>query len=138
MVRGGIVVTAGDPSGIGPEVAVKALKDRPHRSRAVLIGEASSLADAVRRFAPRLDVEVVALDGFSGVSAGEVSAVGGAAAIAGIDEAVAMIEAGRADAIVTGPMGRAGTGRCSFSRAKRSARSLDWSRRTSRRQAAAG
>lgn len=48
MIKPLVLITAGDPNGIGPEITVRALKDpRVHRAcRAIVIGEAGSLRRA--------------------------------------------------------------------------------------------
>ncbi len=102
-----VALTVGDPSGIGPEVAVKALAAFPQRDRVVLIGEARSLADAIERYAPALDVDRVALDDVPPATTGEVSAAGGAAAMAALDAGIDRALAGQVAAIATGPINKA-------------------------------
>lgn len=99
-----LVVTAGDPSGVGPEVALKALRGFPERGRVVLVGEACSLERDRARFAPDLDVELLPIEGLPEAEPGQVSAAGGAAALAVLAKGVDLVLAGRADAIVTGPI----------------------------------
>lgn len=100
-------MTVGDPSGIGPEVAVKALADFGQRDRVALIGAGPSLDDAIDRYAVGLDVERVVLEDVGAAPPGEVSAAGGAAAMAALDAAIDLALAGEVTAIVTGPINKA-------------------------------
>lgn len=99
-----LVVTVGDPSGIGPEVAVKALAGWPDRHRVVLVGEAAGLREAIERYAPELDVEILALEGLERAPLGSVTAAGGRAAIATLDAGLELVLSGKADVVVTGPI----------------------------------
>lgn len=99
-----IVVTTGDPSGIGPEVAVKALLAWPQRGRALLVGEEQSLAAAIERFAPALHVDILPLRGLEPAPVGVMSAAGGRASMAVLDAALDLLFAGEAGAVVTGPI----------------------------------
>jgi 4-hydroxythreonine-4-phosphate dehydrogenase len=110
-----VALTVGDPSGIGPEVAVKALAAFPQRDRVVLIGEARSLAEAIERYAPALDVDRVPLDDVPAAAAGEVSAAGGAAAMAALDAGIDRALAGQVAAIATGPINKAAVRAAGFS-----------------------
>ena len=51
-----IALTMGDPSGIGPEVIVKAFQDDtlPLQSRAVVIGDARLLQETAKKYAPEI------------------------------------------------------------------------------------
>ncbi len=102
-----LVISSGDPAGVGPEVTVKALA-RP---------EVSALADIVvtgdptliERTAAQLGLpapRVAAAGDASETAAGRLSAAGGRAAVAAIERAVAMIAGGEADALVTAPINK--------------------------------
>ena len=84
-----IAVTAGDPSGIGPEIAVKAIRD-------------PRVVEACRPviYGPHLPQD---LDTFP---AGVVSAASGRAAYVAIERAVADARAGKVDAIATAPINK--------------------------------
>ena len=118
MSRPLLALTMGDPSGIGPEVLVRAVPGAP--ARCVALGDPAILAEAAARFAPELRVvlretpedvsgeqgllEVLATGALGEeLAAGEVRAASGEAAcgavIAGIDLALA----GRVQGIVTAP-----------------------------------
>ena len=118
MSRPLLALTMGDPSGIGPEVLVRAVPAAP--ARCVALGDPAILAEAAARFAPELRVvlretpedvsggegllEVLATGSLGEeLAAGEVRAASGevacGAVIAGIDLALA----GRVQGIVTAP-----------------------------------
>lgn len=107
-----IVVTAGDPSGIGPEVAVRALAARasaarPDSAGVLLVGEAQSLEAAVSAYGDGATLRLAPIDGLETAPVGEMSAAGGAAAMAVLDAGIDMVLGGEADAIVTGPVNKA-------------------------------
>ena len=85
-----VAVTAGDPCGIGPEIAVKAVRDPRVVAccRPVIYGPHT--AEALRDF-----------------PTGQVSAAGGRAAYDAIVRAVDDARAGRVDAIATAPINKA-------------------------------
>jgi 4-hydroxythreonine-4-phosphate dehydrogenase len=113
----------GDPGGIGPEIAVKALALRPlgGRARVVLVGDAGILREAARRFAPGLcivpvdDPDAPLEAGCVGVLVpprlprlrwhpGTVNARSGSAAYLSLELAVRLALEGRARAVVTAPL----------------------------------
>ncbi len=85
-----VAITVGDPSGIGPEISVRAAADPRVRAACepVLYGPVDEAA-------------------LSGYPAGEVSALSGRAAYDAILAAVADVQAGRADALATAPINKA-------------------------------
>ena len=112
-----VAVTMGDPSGIGPEVVVKAARDAAVRraSRVVIVGDALSLegAGAVRwpvrepgseshSDAPVLVESVTRLK----PSAGRPTRTGGEASYRYILRAVELIRGGAADAMATAPINK--------------------------------
>jgi 4-hydroxythreonine-4-phosphate dehydrogenase len=100
MSRVPLVLTPGDPRGIGPEVAVRAL--RSTGLDAVLLGD----IDALRRYAPELTV-VDELSTGTGLRALALPPSDEPVEVVAIKEAVAACLAGRARAIVTGPIHKA-------------------------------
>ena len=126
MPKPRIAVTLGDPAGIGPEVALKALEDAGVRSACVpvLVGEARAAERALRildsplRLRP-LDSPDGAADD-SGVAPllptppvegdiptlGQVSAEGGAAALNAIQTATDLTMKGHFAAVVTAPVNK--------------------------------
>ncbi len=106
-MRPRLIVSAGDPAGIGPEITVRALAD-PATSGLGEIAVAGD-PDQLRRLADRFGVPVPTVEpagDASDVRPGELSAAGGRAAVAAITRAVTLIQQGRYDAIVTAPINK--------------------------------
>jgi 4-hydroxythreonine-4-phosphate dehydrogenase len=120
-----IAVTMGDPSGIGAEVVVKALADPEVRSlgRFViyglneLLGYAAGLAEVNPFWFCRPHEEVTRVESgvvvadfdeytMFGTSLRQPTAEGGHASLRFVDEAIAAVNSGLADAIVTGPINK--------------------------------
>jgi 4-phospho-D-threonate 3-dehydrogenase / 4-phospho-D-erythronate 3-dehydrogenase len=103
-----LIVSAGDPAGIGPEVTVRALA-RPEVRAAAEIAVAGDPED-LRRTAERLGLpapeRVEPAGDASGAAPGRLSAAGGAAAVAAIRRAVELIQAGAYDGLVTAPINK--------------------------------
>jgi 4-hydroxy-L-threonine phosphate dehydrogenase PdxA len=81
-----LVITAGDPGGIGPELVRRALADPGIRGLA--------------------EFTVTGPAGPDAVPVGRPSAAGGRAAVAAVREAVALLADGAADALVTAPVSK--------------------------------
>src|SRR3989338_1254583 len=80
-----IVITMGDPAGIGPEVTMKALaRCQDRRADFLVVGDTTG-----RKFRP-----------------GVISRASGKAAVEYIKKAVEMIKSGKADALVTAPISK--------------------------------
>ena len=120
-----IAITPGDPAGIGPEVAVKALARAELRraARLFLLGDPACAEAAVRltgkELAPRVIrrpeeargeagmVETLAVaEGGGPFPAGEHSAAAGAASHAWVEAAARLALAGEIDAMVTAPINK--------------------------------
>jgi len=125
--REAIAVSVGCPSGIGPEVAVRAAANADPEARILLVGDEA----IVRRAATLRDVDparlrvVSSAAEASALSVGEIGLWGpstqlsspskfgqpdreaGAAQLAWVNEALALVEAGIARALVTGPVSKA-------------------------------
>ncbi|MBN1853252.1 MAG: 4-hydroxythreonine-4-phosphate dehydrogenase PdxA [Pirellulales bacterium] len=124
-----IAVTMGDPSGVGPEIIVRALSCRGIGSlcRPIVIGHPEIMHRAVQRFAPAIRIrEVTSLedyfeqepadsvksiaclsvcnDGVLDTPAGTIDARSGHAAFEAISAAIDLALARRIDAIVTAPL----------------------------------
>lgn len=103
-----LVISAGDPAGVGPEVTVKALADPALRALAS-IGVAGDPA-CLERTAAALGLPpppiVEPAGDASAVGAGQLSAEGGRAAVDAIRRAVELIGEGRYDALVTAPINK--------------------------------
>lgn len=111
MFRPVIALSVGDAAGIGPEIAVRVLKDRQLVSSADirLYGPEAVLREALRRFAPEISPEMVntASLSFQDFTPGVLSAAAGKAAYDTIVRATKDVIAGKADAIVTCPVNKA-------------------------------
>lgn len=113
------VITMGDPSGIGPEIVVKALSGKPP-DRCVVLGRAEVIRAAADRFVPGLPVsvlnriedasgapglvEVLEMPGEGPFPPGVVSAQSGRAAFAAIRKGIELAKAGRAGGLITAPI----------------------------------
>ena len=114
-----LAFTLGDPAGIGPEIAAKATRQmaglaRAGRSEFILLGSAAAMRQAEaqmglpaagedgRPFYRMVDVGPVDAP----IVTGQVSAAGGEWAYRAVARAAAMVQAGEADAIVTGPLSK--------------------------------
>jgi 4-hydroxythreonine-4-phosphate dehydrogenase len=103
-----LIVSAGDPAGVGPEVTVKALA-QPGMGDLAEIGVAGDPAD-LRRTAELLGLpapaRIEAAGDATDVRPGQLSTLGGVAAVAAIRHAVELIQAGAYDALVTAPINK--------------------------------
>ncbi|MBN2583126.1 MAG: 4-hydroxythreonine-4-phosphate dehydrogenase PdxA [Planctomycetes bacterium] len=120
-----LAITVGDPAGIGPEVAAKALNDPEVRQLAdfVVFGDrrlwqradGGGLAKFEFRTVPVAEfagaapgvtlVEFPEVD-YAAIPRGSMSAAGGAASIGYILAAIDAVKAGRLDGVVTGPINK--------------------------------
>ncbi|MCX6357335.1 MAG: 4-hydroxythreonine-4-phosphate dehydrogenase PdxA [Candidatus Aureabacteria bacterium] len=127
-----LAVTMGDPGGIGPEIAVRAVTDPAvrHRCRPVIIGDIGVLRKCLRFASPR--IRLIPVHDLSGVPRGSaipvlnpmptlrlhrwgvVRAVYGRAAMGYISRAVSEALAGRVDGIVTAPICKESIHRAGF------------------------
>jgi 4-hydroxythreonine-4-phosphate dehydrogenase len=108
-----LAITSGDINGIGPEVALKALKNERirHECRPLLFGAADGFLRTARRLgAQSLLARLTVIDTSPGGSLrqkpGELSAATGLAAGQAIESAVEFALAGKADGIVTAPVSK--------------------------------
>jgi 4-hydroxythreonine-4-phosphate dehydrogenase len=113
-----LAITLGDPAGIGPEIAAKAARTmaplvRAGKAELLVLGSASAMqaaeaslglpaSDAGRPWYRMVDVGPVDAP----VVVGQISAAGGEWAYRAVVRAVEMVQAGQADAIVTGPLSK--------------------------------
>lgn len=123
MIPKKVAVTLGDPSGIGPEIVLKACQDPRVRDtlRITMFGDPRALEEQARRCGLSSSYRVLndlsEIDGKPGLPSfvpvhslddtyriGEVSAKSGAAAIAALDAAVDAARAGWVDAVVGAPI----------------------------------
>lgn len=107
-----VVVTIGDPAGIGPEVVAKAIArepDLPAVCRLVIAGPAPVVRDAMAAFAPSSDVQIETVtmpDGWSAPTPRIASAEGGHASVLTMEHAIRMATRGDVDAIATAPINK--------------------------------
>jgi 4-hydroxythreonine-4-phosphate dehydrogenase len=103
-----LVISCGDPAGIGPEVTVKAIAQPTVRDLAefCVVGDPDHLARVANSVGVPPPDRVEAAGDASSVVVGRVSAAGGRAAVASVEAAVEMIQTGRADALVTAPINK--------------------------------
>ena len=126
MIRPVLGITMGDPAGVGPEIAAKALaqEDVREKARSLVIGDARVMAAAARiahvtqavraigtvsqaTFAPdRIEVLDLANADPAGFQIGRVSAVCGRAAYEYIERGVRLAQDGSIAAIVTAPVNK--------------------------------
>jgi 4-hydroxythreonine-4-phosphate dehydrogenase len=116
-----IGITMGDPSGVGPEIIVKALREMgpEHRSASAVIGNldllkrADKLVGANLNYVESLDVPAgsvpvvhVPTKDQDKIRDGEISAAGGEAAYRYVERAVELALAGKIAVIVTAPLNK--------------------------------
>jgi 4-hydroxythreonine-4-phosphate dehydrogenase len=104
-----LALSVGCPSGIGPEIAVRALA--MYRRPVVLVGDRRQLLGLARAHGVPLAPDGVVQPG-AALRAGDrrpgaPSPAGGAAQLAWVDAATDLVRAGRARALVTGPVSKA-------------------------------
>ena len=125
MSRPTLLLTLGDPNGIGPEVVLKAARLAADRARLVAVGSASVVRAQAEALGLGAVVEVTSvvetvpegalavLDPAPGRASeyawGETSAAGGRQALQAIERAVALCLAGEADGLVTAPISKEAT-----------------------------
>jgi len=106
-----VVITTGDPFGVGPEVTLKAVASRRLRGLAdfIIVGDfpvisAVSGASAL----VRSGIKFVGMNmvGASSVKMGKPSRLSGRASLAYLDRALDMIECGEADCLVNAPLSK--------------------------------
>lgn len=103
-----LIITAGDPAGIGPEVTVRALAQPEVRGVAeiAVAGDLDDLRDTADRLGLPTPSKIEAAGDARRVRLGRLSAHGGTAAVAAIKRAVQLILAGQYDALVTAPINK--------------------------------
>lgn len=103
-----LVISSGDPAGIGPEVTLKALAQPAVRDSAdvVVTGDPRRLGEVARQLGVPEAERIEAAGDASRIEVGKVSAGGGEAAVAAVKRAVELIQAGAADALVTAPISK--------------------------------
>lgn len=115
-------LTLGDPAGIGPEIACKALADKQVQSRVIIIGDAAVIEDACRYYTPSMDIHILSdcsnfkdgsinvldmqiLDQDS-IEIGKVQKSCGFASFKYIEKSIELALAKKIDAVVTNPINK--------------------------------
>ncbi len=112
-----VAISAGDPAGIGPEIVLKAIARPEVRAACTprVVGSRAILAEVARRLglalAPTVDDIPVAADE---IMPGTESAAAGRTAVLAVKHAVALVQAGEADAIATAPLNKAAMAAAGF------------------------
>lgn len=105
-----IAITMGDPSGIGPEVTVKALASMRHSMLAnfFVIGDRYVLERVKKKLGLKIDIPLISLDNVprQNFSYGKASPVSGKAAIEYIDTALELLKMKKRIALVTAPVNK--------------------------------
>jgi 4-hydroxythreonine-4-phosphate dehydrogenase len=103
-----LVVSSGDPAGIGPEVTVKALARPEVRSLAEIcvVGDPQVLRRTASRLGLPLPGCIEAAGEGSNVEIGKLSAAAGSAAIAAVRRAVELVQRGDYGGLVTAPINK--------------------------------
>ena len=101
----------GDPSGIGPEVTLKALANPKISGLAnfFIVGDRGVMESSGRRLGIRLKTPLIDLENVrpSGFSYGKESGLYGKAAMEYLDTAIGLLASGKADCLVTAPVNKA-------------------------------
>lgn len=107
-VKPRLAVTLGDPAGVGPEIACKALAESAVLAccEPVLIGSRTVIEQVAKKLNLPLPVHIVDTGTPGPFTPGTVSAAAGAAAGQAIEEAIAGTQAGRYAALVTNPLNK--------------------------------
>jgi 4-hydroxythreonine-4-phosphate dehydrogenase len=116
MKKPRLVITLGDPAGIGPEIILQALADNTitATSEITVVGSRSVLDDTYNSLAPRLgeaiahpdSISIIDLPLDSPVVAGQGNAMTGKASFLYLEKAIALTLAGHFDRIVTAPIAK--------------------------------
>ncbi|WP_295998423.1 4-hydroxythreonine-4-phosphate dehydrogenase PdxA [Rugamonas sp.] len=123
--RPALAVTVGEPAGIGPEIALRAAWAARARANCVLIGDAAFLAMVAAELDPAIRIAALSLQALRNgglpqfgperlcvidvplaahVVPGKLNKENGRAVLATLDAAIAGVQAGHFDAIVTAPL----------------------------------
>jgi 4-hydroxythreonine-4-phosphate dehydrogenase len=103
-----LVVSSGDPAGIGPEVTVKALARSEVRSLAEIcvVGDPEVLSRTANQLGLPLPDRIEAAGEGTNVEIGKLSAAAGAAAVAAVRRAVELVQRGDYGGLVTAPINK--------------------------------
>src|SRR4051812_41984049 len=107
MAKPRILVTMGDPAGVGPEVIAKALAEPFDAARVTVVGDARRLRKGAAAAGVDVEIDCIDLDIVpDDLPWGELSAEAGEAAYRFVERATQLVQEGRADAICTAPLNK--------------------------------
>jgi len=107
MTKPRVLVTMGDPAGVGPEVIAKALAEPFEGADVVVVGDARRLRKGAEAAGVDVRVDCIDLDVVpEDLAWGELSAQAGEAAYRFVERATQLVQAGEADAICTAPLNK--------------------------------
>jgi 4-hydroxythreonine-4-phosphate dehydrogenase len=102
-----LVISSGDPAGVGPEVTVKAIAHlAPGVAECIVTGDPELLEQTARSLGLPPVPRVEAAGSAAHVVTGQLSKEAGQAAVDAVIRAVELIVAGQADALVTAPINK--------------------------------
>ena len=103
-----LVISSGDPAGVGPEVTIKALAQPEVRALAecIVTGDPEVLLRTARALGLPPPDRILPAGDAAGIRSGQLSAAGGQAAFDAIKAAVDLIRSGQGDALVTAPINK--------------------------------
>jgi 4-phospho-D-threonate 3-dehydrogenase / 4-phospho-D-erythronate 3-dehydrogenase len=107
MTKPRVLVTMGDPAGVGPEVIAKALAEPFPAADVVVVGDARRLRKGAEAAGVDVRVDCIDLDNVpDDLPWGELSAAAGEAAYRFVERATQLVLEGEADAICTAPLNK--------------------------------
>lgn len=115
-----LLLTPGDPAGVGPEVLLRALSSLPDGVEATVVGHPADYLRIARRLGacplrPRIRWTGEAFRFPKGIRPGRVQAAAGRFAYQTLEEAIRRMDRAQADALVTAPVSKEAIVRAGFS-----------------------
>ena len=102
-----LVISSGDPAGVGPEVTIKALAHLPTGvAECIVTGDPGLLEQTARALGLPAPTQVEPVGKATHIRTGELSKEAGQAAVDAVKRAVDLIDEGKADALVTAPISK--------------------------------
>lgn len=107
-VKPTVAISMGDPSGIGPEVALRACAWLRREARYILVGDRAVFESTARRLRVKAPSSIIETSTLRAAERrpGKPSPAGAEAAYRAILRAVALVQQGEADALVTAPVSK--------------------------------
>ena len=102
-----LVISSGDPAGVGPEVTIKAIAHLPTGvAECIVTGDPGLLEQTARALGLPAPTQVEPAGKATHIRTGELSKEAGQAAVDAVKRAVDLINEGKADALVTAPINK--------------------------------